>query len=94
MPGRRLGIGINTLLTLPLTFLSAAFMPLNLVPGWLRTIATYNPVNWAVEAGRQALSSPDPDWSFILPRLTGLAVLVIVTTAWATWNFRSYQRSI
>src|SRR5689334_21799495 len=28
-------IGINTLLTLPLTFLSAAFMPLALVPDWI-----------------------------------------------------------
>ncbi len=93
-PNRETVIGINTLLTLPLTFLSAAFMPLNLVPDWLRTIAGYNPVNWAVEAGRAALTSPDPDWSLILPRLAGLAVLAIVTTAWATWTFRSYQRSI
>jgi ABC-2 type transport system permease protein len=77
-----------------LTFLSAAFMPLNLAPDWLRTIAAYNPVNWAVEAGRAALVSPDPDWSFILPRLTGLAGLALMTTAWATWTFRTYQRSI
>ena len=30
-------IGINTMLTLPLTFLSAAFMPLKLVPDWIAT---------------------------------------------------------
>ncbi len=93
-PQRETVIGISTLLTLPLTFLSAAFMPLTLVPDWLRTLAAYNPVNWAVEAGRSALTSSDPDWSLILPRLAGLAVLAIVTTAWATWTFRSYQRSI
>ncbi|HEY5520873.1 MAG TPA: ABC transporter permease [Candidatus Limnocylindrales bacterium] len=87
-------IGVNTLLTLPLTFLSAAFMPLNLVPSWIATVAAYNPVNWAVEAGRQALTSDSPDWSLILPRLAGLAVLAVLTTAWATRNFRSYQRSI
>jgi ABC-2 type transport system permease protein len=86
-------IGINTLLTLPLTFLSAAFMPLNLAPTWIATIAAYNPVNWAVEAGRQALTE-GPEWSFVLPRIFGLAVLAIVTTAWATFTFRSYQRSI
>jgi ABC-2 type transport system permease protein len=86
-------IGINTMLTLPLTFLSAAFMPLALVPDWIATVARYNPVNWAVEAGRQALTSPAPDWAFVVPRLLGLVVLVVVTTAWATYNFRSYQRS-
>jgi ABC-2 type transport system permease protein len=86
-------IGINTMLTLPLTFLSAAFMPLNLAPSWVAALAAYNPVNWAVEAGRQALNE-GPDWSFVLPRLAGLAILAILTTAWATYTFRSYQRSI
>jgi ABC-2 type transport system permease protein len=86
-------IGINTMLTLPLTFLSAAFMPLNLAPSWVATAAAFNPVNWAVEAGRQALTE-GPDWTFVLPRLAGLAVLAILTTAWATYTFRSYQRSI
>src|SRR5262249_61197598 len=60
-------IGINTMLTLPLTFLSAAFMPLKLVPDWIATVATYNPVNWAVEAGRAALAAK-PDRAVILPR--------------------------
>ena len=93
-PNRETVIGINTMLTLPLTFLSAAFMPLNLVPDWIATIAGFNPVNWAVEAGRQALISPTPDWSYILPRVAGLAALAILTSALATASFRSYQRSI
>ena len=86
-------IGINTLLTLPLTFLSAAFMPLNLVPAWITTFARFNPVNWAVEAGRAALAA-NPDWSFILPRMGGLLAVAIVATWFATSAFRSYQRSI
>lgn len=86
-------IGINTLLTLPLTFLSAAFMPLSLAPDWIQTVAQYNPVNWAVEAGRVAMTAT-PDWGLILPRLAGLAVLAVLSTAWATRTFRSYQRSI
>jgi len=86
-------IGINTLMTLPLTFLSAAFMPLKLVPDWMATVAMFNPVNWAVEAGREALAA-DPDWSLILPRLVLLACLTILSTAFATRTFRSYQRSI
>jgi len=86
-------IGINTLMTLPLTFLSAAFMPLKLVPDWMATVAMFNPVNWAVEAGREALAA-NPDWSLILPRLLLLACLTILSTAFATRTFRSYQRSI
>jgi ABC-2 type transport system permease protein len=86
-------IGINTLMTLPLTFLSAAFMPLKLVPDWVATVAMFNPVNWAVEAGREALTA-NPDWSLILPRVVLLAGLTVLSTAFATRTFRSYQRSI
>jgi len=86
-------IGVNTIMTLPLTFLSAAFMPLALVPDWIATAAKFNPVNWAVEAGREALTG-SPDWSMILPRIAGLAVLAILATAWATRAFRAYQKSI
>jgi ABC-2 type transport system permease protein len=86
-------IGINTLMTLPLTFLSAAFLPLALAPDWIRTIAAWNPVNWAVEAGREALAA-SPDWSFVLPRIAGLLVLAVLSTGWATRTFRAYQASI
>jgi ABC-2 type transport system permease protein len=86
-------IGINTMMTLPLTFLSAAFMPLSLAPEWIQTVARFNPVNWAVEAGRVAMTA-SPDWGFVAPWLLGLAVLAILATAWATRTFRSYQRSI
>jgi ABC-2 type transport system permease protein len=86
-------IGVNTLLTLPLTFLSSAFIPLELAPDWIATAAVFNPVNWAVEAGREALTG-SPDWTFILPRLAGLVALAVVSTAWATRTFGSYQRSI
>jgi ABC-2 type transport system permease protein len=86
-------IGINTLLTMPLTFLSAAFMPLSLVPDWIETAARFNPVNWAVEAGREALTA-SPDWAFIAPRIVALLAVTILSMAWATRAFRSYQRSI
>ncbi len=86
-------IGINTLMTLPLTFLSAAFMPLSLAPDWIRTVAWFNPVNWAVEAGREALTAA-PDWSFVLPRVAALLILAVLSTGWATRTFRAYQSSI
>ncbi len=86
-------IGVNTMLVLPLTFLSAAFMPLVLVPDWIATVAHLNPVNWAVEAGREAMVA-GPDWSFVLPRVVGLLAVTGLAMWWATGTFRAYQRSI
>lgn len=86
-------IGINSMMTLPLTFLSAAFLPLALAPEWIQTIAAVNPVNWAVEAGRE-LFGADPDWAFVLPRVAALLMLLVLTTAFATRQFRAYQASI
>jgi ABC-2 type transport system permease protein len=85
-------IGINVMLTLPLTFLSAAFMPLTLAPEWIQAAARFNPVNWAIEAGREALLAA-PDWSFILPRVGGLAFFAVLCVGLATQAFRSYQRA-
>ena len=85
-------IGINTFMVLPLSFLSAAFLPLLLAPEWIQTAARFNPVNWAVEAGREALMG-SPDWSIVIPRLAGLVVLAAACVAVATRAFRGYQRS-
>jgi ABC-2 type transport system permease protein len=80
-------------MTLPLTFLSGAFMPLKLAPDWISTVATFNPVNWAVAAGREALTA-SPDWGLVLVRIALLAGLTVLSAAFATRTFRSYQRSI
>jgi ABC-2 type transport system permease protein len=40
------------MIMMPLMFLSAAFAPLSTMPGWLRTIASFNPVAHAVDALR------------------------------------------
>jgi ABC-2 type transport system permease protein len=80
-------------IVLPLTFLSATFMQENLIPVWIREIARFNPVNWAVQAGRSALSA-SPDWGLVLSRGGYLLVLTLVCAWFATRAFRSYQRSL
>ncbi len=78
---------------LPLTFLSAVFITLSLAPGWIRTAARFNPVNWAVEAGRGALDT-SPDWGLVFARV-GLLMAFALVCAWlATRAFRAYQRSV
>jgi ABC-2 type transport system permease protein len=78
---------------LPLTFLSTAFMQKSLVPRWIQHAASVNPVNWAVEAGRNAVL-PGTDWTMVLTRLGLLAGLTACCIALATRAFRAYQRAV
>ena len=86
-------IGINTFLLLPLTFLSSAFVVTALMPHWMRIVADGNPVNWALEAGRAAMSS-GADWTRVMAWGGGLALLAIAVTALSVLTFRAYQRSV
>ena len=86
-------IGINTFLLLPLTFLSSAFIVTALMPHWMRIVADGNPVNWALEAGRAAMSA-SADWSRVLAWGGSLALLAIAVTALSVLTFRAYQKSV
>jgi ABC-2 type transport system permease protein len=86
-------IALNVSLTLPLTFLSSAFLPVNLMPEWMQTVARFNPVNWAVEVGRQTLVE-SVDWQFVAVRLAGLLALTLVCAWLSIRAFRAYQRSV
>ncbi|GAB3586102.1 ABC transporter permease [Leifsonia lichenia] len=85
-------IGISQLITLPLMFLSSAIMNTKLSPEWVQNVAAYNPFEWAVIVGRQALSA-HPDWSSLWGHVGLLAALTVVMAALATSAFRAYQRS-
>jgi ABC-2 type transport system permease protein len=87
-------IATVTSLTLPLSFLSGTFMDLDLAPSWIRTVAKYNPLEWAVVAGREALTSDDVDWGVVGVRLALLLALLVDCFAIATRAFRAYQRSV
>ena len=59
----------------------------------LFALARFNPVNWTVEAAREALAA-GADWGFVGLRLGLLLVLAIVGGWVATRAFRAYQRSV
>jgi ABC-2 type transport system permease protein len=86
-------IGATQFILLPLTFLSTTFLAANLMPDWMQHVADFNPVNWAVAAGRSATSA-HPDWGLAASRAAFLAALLAVCLAFATNAFRSYQRSV
>jgi ABC-2 type transport system permease protein len=86
-------IATMVFLQLPLTFLSGAFQQENLQPEWMQTVADFNPVNWAIEAGRN-IAMENVDLSLVLTR-TGLLIAFLVACGmFATRTFRTYQRSI
>jgi ABC-2 type transport system permease protein len=77
---------------LPLTFLSTVFLASLLVPPWIGTAKRFNPVEWAVEAGRGALAA-NPDWANIALHVLYLALFAVAAGWLATRAFRAYQRA-
>jgi ABC-2 type transport system permease protein len=78
---------------LPLMFLSSILLGTALMPGWIQGISRFNPVNWGVQAARNSVVVGGAWWTsgqFLLFLLAAAAS----TTAFATWTFRAYQRSI
>ena len=86
-------IGAVSFVLLPLTFLSSALMQQSLVPAWIRTVARFNPVNWAVEAGRSAAMGKI-DWGLVGSRVGLLVLLALLCATFATRAFGTYQRSL
>jgi ABC-2 type transport system permease protein len=86
-------IGINTFLLLPLTFLSSAFMAPGLMPHWMRVVARFNPVNWALEASRSAMAA-HADWWSVLSHGGWLLLLAALAVTLSLRTFRSYQKSV
>ena len=87
-------IGVYTFFMLPLMFLSSAFIPTQLMPGWMQAIASRNPLNWVVQVGRSGGVSASPDWSAIAVRCGGLLVLAVACVAVSVVTFRSYQKNV
>lgn len=91
-------ISVINFVVLPLTFLSTIFMQASLVPGWIQSVAKVNPVNWAVVAGREALTpatvGSGTDWGVVGSRLVYLLAFALACAWVAARAFRAYQRSV
>jgi ABC-2 type transport system permease protein len=74
---------VNTMISMPLFFTSSALMPYNVMPGWLRTLASLNPLSYAIDAIRAVDAGALP-----LVQIMSLAILGIVVTAISVQVFR------
>lgn len=78
---------IGFLAMFPLMFASSAFVPLEGLPGWLRVIATINPLTYAVDASRN-LALDLPVGGGVAAALAASAGLMIVGIVAAVRGFR------
>jgi ABC-2 type transport system permease protein len=78
-------IGAN-LLQFPLLFVSSAFLPVSALPGWVQTLATFNPVTYGIDGTRALMLGQDVltvidvtafggVWNSVVPALVILVVL-------------------
>jgi ABC transporter DrrB family efflux protein len=80
----------------PLTFLSNAFVPTTGMPGFLQTVAEWNPISSVVSAARELFGNPNPFTSGSLPgrypivfSLGWSALILIVFVPLAVRKYRS-----
>ena len=85
-------IGISQLIAFPLMFISSAIMDTRLSPDWVADVARFNPFEWAVVVGREALSA-DRDAATLWGHVGLLAGLAVVMAWLATLAFRARQRA-
>jgi ABC-2 type transport system permease protein len=71
-------------------FLSTLQMPLELLTGWLKAVATYNPVTYVLRLARQGFLG-SPSWADTWPGLAAIGGMVLLLTIFAR---RGMQRVI
>lgn len=74
-------------ITFPVMFLSTSFMPAELLPAWLSTVAVWNPITYVIEAER-VLTNGGWDWSVVGWSVAVSAGLAVATLSGAVAAFR------
>ncbi|QYC39343.1 Daunorubicin/doxorubicin resistance ABC transporter permease protein DrrB [Nonomuraea coxensis DSM 45129] len=87
-------VAVQTL-EFPIGFLSNAFVAPGTMPGWLGTIAEWNPLSSTVAAARQLFGNPGwggDSWVAQHPLLMAVAWPVAITAVFFVLSVRRYQR--
>ncbi len=75
----------------PLTFLTASFVPVNLLSGWLKTAAELNPITYLLDAMRQVLNF-GWDAELVARGFTSVAILGVLMFSLAFISLRLRTR--
>ena len=74
-------------ITIPLTFLSSTFVPVETMPGWLQAFAEVNPITHVVNLCRN-MAQGGPLESYAWITAIWIALLIIGVGTLATWRYR------
>jgi ABC-2 type transport system permease protein len=83
-------IQVGPLMQLPvflLLFFAPVYVPLDLLTGWIETVATFNPITYMLEAGRSLISGSPTEVA--LAFALGLALIA----GFALWAFRGLRHA-
>lgn len=78
---REATVMIANLLTFPLLFISSAFLPLEVLPGWIRAVAVANPITYGVDGIRALMLGQDVLSVFEVTAFSGLWNTVVPAVA-------------
>jgi ABC-2 type transport system permease protein len=81
------GSGLANLITLPMAFLSGAFIPVEAAPSWLATVAKFMPLGYLVTGMKDVMVRGQGPGSAVVPILVLVAFAAVVTLL-ATRLFR------
>lgn len=82
-------VGLANLITLPMAFLSGAFIPLEAAPGWISAIAKVLPMGWIVAGLKDTMVRGQGPGAAGVPLLLALAfaaVLTLISTRVFSWD--------
>lgn len=74
---------VNSMISMPLFFTSSALMPYEVMPAWLRTMAKFNPVSYAIDSTRMLFGGEIP-----IHGLVSLAIGAGIMVLLGTYQFR------
>jgi ABC-2 type transport system permease protein len=70
-----------------LLFFAPVYVPLDLLTGWIETVATYNPITYMLEAGRSLLAGSPTEVAL------AFALGIVMIGGFAVWAFRGLRRA-
>jgi ABC-2 type transport system permease protein len=76
---------VNSMISMPLFFTSSALMPYEMMPSWLRILASLNPVSYAIDTARALFAGNIP--------LNGIVELIVITVVVLVISVYTFRRA-